>query len=158
MQFHMRFGAPRDQSRKGIERYLGRPVQREFMHLVERSVHQARKQALDPEATPHEAAHQASDRRILTKRHKRAEIPVMPRRERLARQPSLDLLEGVRRLLVCRLGSGRNVLARLAMPGTGCAVADDETVLVAGCLQARCDDQLVEAVRLQTVEALEQRW
>src|SRR4029077_20433604 len=49
MQFHMRFGAPRDQSRKGIEGYLGRPVQREFMHLVERSVHQPREQALDPE-------------------------------------------------------------------------------------------------------------
>jgi hypothetical protein len=57
MQLHMRLGAPRDQSRNGIERYLGRPVQREFMHLVERSVHQSREQALDPEATPHEAAH-----------------------------------------------------------------------------------------------------
>jgi hypothetical protein len=79
----------------------------------------------------------------------------MPRRERLARQSSLDLLEDMGRLLVCCLSSGRNILVRFAIPGTGRAVADDKNVLVAGCLQGRCDDQLVEAVCLQTIEILE---
>src|SRR5262245_57098609 len=148
MQLHVRLGAPRDQSRKGIERHLDRPVQRKFMHLVERLVHQPREQALDPEATPDEPAHQASDGRIFTERHKRDEIPVAPGLERLARQAPLDLLEHMGRLLVRRLGARWNVLARFLFPCAGRTVADDENPLVARSLQSGCDDQLVEMVSL----------
>src|SRR5215210_4059657 len=131
MQLHMWLSAPRNQSRGRIEHHLGRPVQREFMHFVERPVHEPREQAVDPQAAARKSAHQAADCRILTERHKRAEIPVVPGLEGLAGQPSPDLLEHVCGLLVRRLSSGRNVAARLSVPGAGRAVADDKDVLVA---------------------------
>src|SRR4051812_35943682 len=40
MELHVRLGPPHDQARQRVQRHLGKAVQRQFMHLVEREVHQ----------------------------------------------------------------------------------------------------------------------
>src|ERR1700730_6264224 len=155
MQLHMRFGAPRDQSRKGIERYLGRPVQREFMHLVERSVHQPREQALGPWVPPYEPSHEVTDRRVFAERNERAEVAIAPRRQRFAAQPSLDLLDEMHGLLVRCLRAGWDITARMTCPRASGTVADDEYVFVARRLQRRQHDELVDTGALETVKIRE---
>src|SRR5438045_1355781 len=50
MQLDVRLGPPRQHGCDGLQRNLDRSVEREFMHLVQRHVHQPREIALDHQA------------------------------------------------------------------------------------------------------------
>ena len=121
---------------EGVERDLGRAVQRQLVHLVERLVHQAGEQALDEEVAADQLAHQVADGRIVAERHQRAEIAIAQRPQRLAREAPRQLPGQVRGLLVRGLRARRHGPV-VAGPGAGGAVADGEDVVVARGLQRR---------------------
>src|SRR5476649_1056864 len=157
MQFHVRLGAPHDQSRQRVERDLGKAVQREFVHLVERQVHPACEQAFDHQVAADQSPHHVADGAELAQRHQRAKIPVAVILERFARHPPPDLLHQMGSLLVRRLGAWRHedVFAGLR-PRTGCAVADGEDVVVAGYLQCWLHHQLVDPIRREAGDVLQE--
>jgi hypothetical protein len=62
MQLHVRFGAASNQSSKRVQGHLRRTVQRIFVQLVERTVHEASEQAFNPKVPAEKPSHQASDR------------------------------------------------------------------------------------------------
>ena len=77
MQLHMRFRAARNDAREGFECNLGKPVQRQLVHLVEPLVHRAGERTLDRQAAADRRAHHAADGADgadLAQRDQRAEI------------------------------------------------------------------------------------
>jgi len=96
MQFHMRLGTPRDEAHGRVERDLNEAMQRVFVHLVERHIHDPREIAFDKETLAHQFTHQAADRAVLTERYQRAEVAVVPWLDGLSRQLSPQLFSQVR--------------------------------------------------------------
>src|SRR3984893_6130667 len=74
---------------------------------------------------------------------------IAPRPQRCASQPSLDLLDEMRGLLVRCLRAGWNITARMTCPRASSTVTRDEYVFVARRLQRRQHDQLVDAGTLE---------
>src|ERR1700745_18646 len=62
MQLHVRFGAASNHPSKRVQGHFGWTVQRIFVQLVERTVHEASEQALNPKIPAEKPSHQASDR------------------------------------------------------------------------------------------------
>ena len=112
MKFDLRQGAARNEPAECIQKYFASAMQGHLVHLVERSIHQQRKVALDLKILPLPEAHETTDGGILAERYQRAKIPVKVRLQRVVFEPAADLLEDMGRLLVRRLGTGRNELAR----------------------------------------------
>src|SRR3984893_17787561 len=105
MQLHVRLRAPSDQPAERVERHLDGPMERIFVHLVERAIHQAREKPLDPQVAAEQSAHQIADRGVLTERDQRSEIAIAPWLHRLALKTPPDLLDEMHRLLVRRPGA-----------------------------------------------------
>src|SRR6478736_9435991 len=76
MQLHVWLGAAHDETRQGVERHLGKTMQRQFVHLVEREVHHSREPAFDHQAAAGEPAHHVADGAELTQRDERTEVAV----------------------------------------------------------------------------------
>ena len=73
MQFHVWFGSPRNRVGKRFQQDRGDSVQRGPVHLIERDVHKASDQALDPNPS-----HQFTDSGVIAEGHERAKIPITP--------------------------------------------------------------------------------
>ena len=95
MQLDVRLGAPRDQPRQRVQRHLREPVQREFVHLVERLVHEPREAAFEHQVAADQGAHHVAHGAEFAQRHQRAEIALVIVAQRLAREPALDLRDHV---------------------------------------------------------------
>src|SRR5258708_34794964 len=79
VEFYCWLATTADPSTQGDERNASPSMQRDFMHLVERNIHDAGNQSLDHHAAPNYLAHQIADRVVTPQRHQRAAILVMPR-------------------------------------------------------------------------------
>src|SRR6266436_4472250 len=104
----MWLGAPRHGSRDGIEPDLQGAVQRRFVHLVKRSIHQAGEISLDEQTSAGENAHQAADRAEFAERYQRPEVAISEGLDRLPGQSARNLFQQMRGLLMRRLGARRN--------------------------------------------------
>src|SRR5262245_1953170 len=122
------------------------------MQLVERAVHEASEQPLDPQVPAQKSTHQVSNRRILAQGDEGAEIAIAPRLRRLAGQAPPDLLHQMRGLLVRSLRTGRNICVGTILPWASRTVAERKNVLVARCLKCRQYDELVDAIGLKTIQ------
>src|SRR4029077_11717600 len=82
MQLHVWLGAAHDETRQGVERHLGKTMQRQFVHLVEREVHYSREPAFDHQAAAGEPAHHVADpgTKINVSKKSGAEPPRRPTR------------------------------------------------------------------------------
>src|SRR4051794_33456507 len=127
MQLHLRLGAAEEAAGERAEEGPAAAVQRVFVHLVERAVHEAGGKTLDEEVLAEEEPHEAADGAVLAERDQRAEIPVGERQGRLAGEPAAELLQEVRGLLVRGLGARRH-RRLVARARAGGAVADREDV------------------------------
>src|SRR5208337_1083410 len=87
-------------------------------------------------------------------RNQRAEVAVDIRLQGLAAQPPLDLPKHVRRFLVRGLRPRRH-RSGCAWTRAGGAVPNRKNVGISGCLQGRLDDELIDAIRLEPVEPLQ---
>src|SRR5882672_8728722 len=114
----MRLGAAGDQPGERVERGFDDAVKGKLVHLVEGAIHQARKNALDPEALSEQDSHQIAYGRVFAERDQRAEIPVAPFLQRLAGETPPDLLEQMGCLLMGGLGARRDSLSLMPGPGT----------------------------------------
>ena len=84
----------------------------------------------------------------------REQIPVVPRYGLLSCQTALDLLENVRTLLMRGLCPRRNILATLAGPLTGGAIAEREYILVARSPSSE-NHELIDAIQFETIQSSE---
>src|SRR6516225_2142660 len=155
MQLHLRLGAAINQTHGGVERDLDKAVQRIFVHLVERHIHEAREVAFDKEALADQFAHQTADRAVLAERHQRTEVAIMPGLKRLPHELSPQLFRQMRRLLVCRLSARRHDGVAFR-PRTGGAITDRKNIVVARGLQRLANDELMEGISFKTIKYLQQ--
>jgi hypothetical protein len=149
MQFHR--GAGAGAAHEWAEQGPAAAIERRFMHLGERAIHQPGEIPFDEKAAADQEAHKAADRAEFAERNQRAEIAIDEGSQGPVRKDLVQLFDHELRHLVRGLRARRNRLFR-AGPQTGRAVADGEDMVVSRGLQGRADDKLVDPVGFEPVD------
>ena len=96
------------------------------MHFIERQIHPASEETLEPDVAADEVAHEVADRRVLAERYQRAEISIAPWTRLAPGEYAWDPFEEIRSLLVSSLRPRWHIATGVGGPFDSRAIADRE--------------------------------